>query len=171
MENDKPTNLKGDITELSTFLEVAEGKHAIISAIGLGPSRKTVTVYSEGIKQVHQAMEEKGVSRLVSVTGIGAGDSRGHGGFIHEKIMLPYVLGEDYADKTRQEELIRKTGFDWTIVRPGFLHDKSAATTYRVLEELDGVESGGIARADVAHFLISIVESNLYVRRTVLLSN
>lgn len=171
IENDKLTNLKGDITDISTFLEVVEGKHAIISAIGLSPSRKTITVYSDGIKQVHEAMEKKGVSRLVSVTGIGAGDSRGHGGFFHDKIMLPYVLGEDYADKTRQEEVIRKTVFDWTIVRPGFLHDKDAATTYRVLENLEGVEAGGIARADVAHFLISIVESNFYKHKTVLLSD
>lgn len=171
IENDRLTNLKGDITDSSTFLDVVEGKHAIISAIGLAPSRETITVYSEGIKQVHRAMEQKGVSRLVSVTGIGAGDSRGHGGFFHEKIMLPFVLAEDYADKTRQEEIIRKTSFDWTIVRPGFLHDKDAATEYRVLENLEGVEAGDIARADVAHFLISIVESSLYKQSTVLLSN
>lgn len=171
IENDKLTNLKGDITDISTFLEVVEGKHAIISAIGLSPSRETITIYSDGIKQVHEAMGKKGVSRLVSVTGIGAGDSRGHGGFFHDKIMLSYVLDEDYADKTRQEEAIRKTEFDWTIVRPGFLHDKDAVTTYRVVENLEGVEAGSIARADVAHFLISIVESNLYKHRTVLLSD
>ena len=66
-------------------------------------------------------MKKAGVKRLVCVTGIGAGDSKGHGGFLYDSIFLPFLLGTIYADKDRQELVIKASDVDWTIVRPGFL--------------------------------------------------
>lgn len=53
--------------------------------------------------------------------GIGAGDSKGHGGFFYDRIFYPLLLKAVYSDKDRQESLIRASNADWTIVRPGFL--------------------------------------------------
>ena len=46
------------------------------------------------------AMETQGVRRLVCITGIGAGDSRGHGGFLYDKIIFPWFTKETYAERT-----------------------------------------------------------------------
>jgi len=40
-----------------------------------------------------------------------------------------------------------------------------------VLDKTDGLVSGSISRADVAHFLLASVEQNSYVQQTVFLSN
>ena len=58
---------------------------------------------------------------LVVVTGMGAGESMGHGSFWFDRIFNPLPLKTIYAGKDRQEALIRQSGADLTIVRPGFL--------------------------------------------------
>lgn len=171
IEHENLSNLKGDITKRDSYDALIAGKDAVISTIGLKPSRDEITVYSEGMNNVLASMAEHGVARVLTITGIGAGDSKGHGGFFYDRILNPLLLKTDYADKTRQEVLLQNSDTDWTIVRPGFLTDEASEQRYRVLQNLDGVVSGDIARADVAHFLMATIEQETYIRKTVLLSN
>lgn len=171
IEHDNLNNLKGDITDSNTFNNLVGGKSAIISTIGLKPSSNDVTVYSQGIKNVLAAGKDAGTNRIVTVTGIGAGDSKGHGGIFYDRILNPLLLKTDYADKTRQEKILKSSDSQWTIVRPGFLVDEASEKAYRVLDKTDGLVSGSISRADVAHFLLASVEQNTYVQQTVFLSN
>lgn len=171
MEHENLTNLKGDITKRETYNDLIASKDSVISAIGLKPSRKPITVYSEGIKNVLAAMQEANVARVITVTGIGAGDSKGHGGFVYDRIVNPFMLKTDYEDKNRQEAILTASDSKWTIIRPGFLTDDAGARGYRVIRDMQGVISGDIARADVAHFILGIVEQDAYLRETVFLSN
>ena len=172
LEHANLNNLKGDITKIETFEEVFKTSDVVISSIGLGPGRKPVYVYSKGMQAVLDAMQQAPLNRVITVTGIGAGDSKGHGGFFYDKILNPLMLKEDYKDKTRQEELLKsQSDVDWTIVRPGFLTDDAAETSYRVIKSMEGFTSGNIARADVAHFLLALAEQDSYLQETVFLTN
>jgi hypothetical protein len=111
-------------------------------------------------------MKKKHIKRLVCITGIGAGDSRGHGGFTFDRIIRPLLLGTVYADKDRQEALIQKSGLDWVIVRPTELTSGKGRGTYRVLTDLTGYSGGKIARADVATFVVEQLTSDAYLRQT-----
>lgn len=162
---------KGDVTDPTTVDAAVDGKDAIIFTIGMGPTRKPVTAFSEGTQHVLDAMERRDVGQLVMVTGIGAGDSRGHGSAVYDFFVRPVLLKTVYEDKDRSEELIRESAVDWVIVRPGFLTDKPGTERYRVIQELDGVTAGDIARADVAHFMLSVVEDEEHWGETVLLSD
>ena len=42
------------------------------------------TLFSKATRILIDAMRAAGVRRLVTVTGMGAGDSRGHGGFLYD---------------------------------------------------------------------------------------
>jgi hypothetical protein len=44
------------------------------------------------------------VTRLIAVTGLGAGDSRGHGGFLYDALAFPLLLKRVY-DARGQESL------------------------------------------------------------------
>ena len=171
IEHPRLNNQKGDITKRDSFDHLFKDQDAIISAIGLKPTRKEIWVYSKGIGKVLAAMQDHSVDRVLSITGIGAGDSKGHGGFFYDKILNPLMLKTGYDDKTRQEEILVSSDTQWTIVRPGFFDDNAPKQQYRVIMELQGFTSGSIARADVAHFLLSAVEQNNYLRDTVFLSN
>jgi putative NADH-flavin reductase len=165
------TVLKGDVLDAESITDAISQNAIIISTIGMGPTRDPVNVFSEGMKNTLAIMNTTNKSRLITVTGIGAGDSNGHGGFFYDKVMLPLMLKTIYDDKDIQEALIKKSPTDWTIVRPGFLTDNPVENSYYVLDNLDGVQSGEISRADVAHFIIGAFEQGLYINETVFLTN
>ncbi|MFT5137217.1 MAG: putative NADH-flavin reductase [Arenicella sp.] len=171
IEHENLLNLKGDITDRSSFNHLFVGKSAIISTIGLKPNSKEVRVYSEGMTNVLAAASDAAVNRILTITGIGAGDSKGHGGIFYDRMLNPLLLKADYADKTRQENILKSSDSSWTIVRPGFLIDAASSKDYRVLNKTEGLVSGSISRADVAHFLMAALEYDSHVRETVFLSN
>jgi hypothetical protein len=58
---------------------------------------------------------------------------------------------------------------DWTIVRPGGLTDGPRTGDYLHGTDVD-VEAAPITRADVADFLLRVLERNLYVREAPLVT-
>lgn len=163
--------VKGDILDADSVARVMAGQDAVCCTIGIKLPWPPVTVFSEGTGNLLQAMKKTGVRRLICVTGIGAGDSRGHGGFLYDYLILPVLFRTVYADKDRQEALIKASDVDWTIVRPGFLTNGPLTKNYRTLTDMTGVTAGRISRADVAHFFLQELESRQYLRQTPLLTS
>ncbi len=162
--------IEGDILDAGKVSQAVEGQDVVCTAIGIGPTRRPVSVFSEGIKHTIAAMKRHGVERLIAVTGIGAGDSVGHGGFLYDRIFNPLLLSTIYADKNREEQLIRESGLRWTIVRPGFLTNGPLKGSYRATDRLEGVRCGKISRADVAHFILGEAASGEWEGKTPLLT-
>ena len=106
---------------------------------------------------------------LIAVTGLGAGDSKGHCSFVYDNIMLPYILKRQYEDKDRQEAIIKSKISRWIIVRPGFLSDGERKGKYRAITEYTGKHGGRISRADVADFVLSQAVSPEYIGKTPML--
>ncbi len=162
--------LRGDILDADAVDSAVEGQHFVCITIGRGPTRKPVSLFSEGTKNVIAAMKRHSVSKLICVTGIGAGDSKGHGGFLYNKIINPLLLKTIYEDKEIQEALVRDAQLEWMIVRPGFLTNGPRTERYRALTDLQGVKAGKISRADVAHFILTQLDSMTHLRKTPLLT-
>lgn len=162
--------VKGDILDLDSVALAMAGQDAVCCTIGVKAPWIRVTVFSEGTRNLLQAMKKTGVRRLICVTGIGAGDSRGHGGLLYDRFFYPLLLWPIYADKDRQEALIRASDVDWTIVRPGFLTNGPLTRHYRMLTDMVGVTAGRVSRADVADFMLKELETNQYLRQTPLLT-
>ena len=169
-DDDRLRVLQGDINDADTVDEAIKGQQAVCVTIGRGPTRKPVSLFSEGTKNVIAAMMHYSVRKLICVTGIGAGDSKGHGGFLYDKIVHPILLKTIYEDKNIQEDLVKESGLEWVIVRPGFLTNGPLSGKYRVLTDLLGVKAGKISRADVAHFILTQLHSMTHVRQTPLLT-
>jgi putative NADH-flavin reductase len=147
-----------------------DGVDAVIQALGVafGPEAvlRGTTLFSKSTRVIVDAMRARGVKRLLAVTGFGAGDSRGHGGLLYDAFLFPLVLKRVYDDKDVQEQMIRASGLDWTIVRPGVLGSGKATGRYRVLTDPATWRAGYIARADVADFLAKEVTARGYVGKT-----
>jgi len=145
------------------------GADAVITALGTPPTLSPVKLFSDSSRIVTQSMADHGVQRLIAVTGIGAGDSRGTGGFIYAQFFQPIFLGTIYDDKTREEAIIRESDIAWTIVRPGFLTRFPAKGRYRVLTDPEDWEGGFITRGDVADFLVKQIDDKSCIHMTPLL--
>jgi putative NADH-flavin reductase len=123
----------GDILNTSDVDSLMAGQDAVICPLGTGLTFKHVTLFSNGTQHLLDAMLKHAVRRIVCITGIGFGDSRGHGGFFYDRVVEPTVLHTIYEDKNRQEALLRHSDRDWIIVRPGMLTNDEATGKYWVL--------------------------------------
>jgi putative NADH-flavin reductase len=170
VSHDRLRVIKGDIRNREAVISAVEDQDAVCITIGIHPTRKPVTVFSEGAKNVIEALTHSAANHLICVTGIGAGDSKNHGGFFYDRIFNPLLLKTIYEDKERQEALVRNSNLEWVIVRPGFLTNGPFTGTYRVLVDLEGISAGKISRADVAHFILSEIKERTYLLKTPLLT-
>ena len=169
-QHDRLRVVQGDILDLGAVQRAMAEQEAVCVTIGIGITWKPVTVFSQGTRNVLEAMLQQGVRRLICITGIGAGDSKGHGGFLYDRLFNPLLLKAIYEDKDRQEALIRASDTDWTIVRPGFLTNGPLTKKYRVITDLTGITAGKISRADVAHFILEELATNRYLGQAPLLT-
>jgi len=169
------TPVQGSIVDRGVAERAVSGADAVAWCVGvktLGPAAlRTVTVFSEGTRRTIEAMKGAGVSRLAVITGIGAGESRGHGGFLYDWIGLPLLVGAIYADKDRQEAIVKASELDWTIIRPALLTNGPRTGTYRILTDLSGVRGGRISRADCADCLMRAVTEGAWSRKAILITD
>jgi putative NADH-flavin reductase len=129
-----------------------------------------VTLLSTATRALTSAMQIEQVSRLVCITGMGAGNSVGHGGFLFDTLIFPLLLRKVYADKDRQEAIVRDSGLDWVLVRPSVLNNKSGRETIRALTDLSDFHGGSISREDVARFVLDQVRDDAWLHRTPLIT-
>jgi putative NADH-flavin reductase len=162
--------VSGDIRNQASVETAIAGQDAVCVCIGVSPTFRSVDVFSKGMTSVLAAMQKASDMKIVSVSGIGAGDSRGHGGFIYDWIVQPLLLRTIYEDKDRQEALLKASGADWMIVRPGMLTNGPETRRYKVLTDLTGVTAGKISRADVADFILNQLADPTYFKQTPLLT-
>jgi putative NADH-flavin reductase len=164
------TRIPGDVGDPAAVDAAVRDHDAVVCVLGARPTRRPVSVFSDGTAHLVAAMSAHGVRRIICVTGIGCGDSRGHGGFLYDRIVLPLVLRTIYEDKDRQENILRTSGLDWIIVRPAFLTDGPASSNFLALNDLDGVRAGRISRADVAMFIVRQLTDGRFLHQTPLLT-
>ena len=162
--------MRADVTDGASIAAAVRGQDMVISSLGSKLSRKPTNLFSFGTRNILIAMNDAGVRRLICITGIGAGDSKGHGGFFYDRIIQPLLLNEIYKDKDRQEDLIRKSGLDWIIVRPGALTNSARTERVRALTDLTGITVGKVSRADVAWFILTHLSDEKLIRSTITLT-
>ena len=165
--------ISGDALDSGTIRNAVEGVDAVIQTLGVDISLQAIfertTLFSRSTRILVDAMKAAGVKRLIAVTGLGAGDSRGHGGLLYDAVVFPLFLKRVYDDKDVQEWVIRSSGLDWSIVRPGILNNGPATNRYRILTMPEEWRFGIISRADVADFLVRQVEDRALIGKTPLL--
>ncbi|MBF6437412.1 NAD(P)-dependent oxidoreductase [Nocardia cyriacigeorgica] len=161
--------LEGDVLDPAAVEGAVAGQDAVL--ISLGNGRKGV-VRAEGTRTVIEAMRRNGVKRLICQSTLGVGDSRPNLNFLWKYILFGLVLRPAYNDHVRQEEYVRASDLDWTIVRPSAFTDGPATGTYR--QGFAGDEAGlslKISRADIADFMLDQLTDRTYLHRAVGISN
>lgn len=160
----------GDALDKDAVADALQGCEAVVQTLGVAMGLDTIiggtTLFSRATRILVDLMRERGPRRLIAVTGLGAGDSRGHFGILYDGLMFPVVLKRMYDDKDVQERIIRDSGLDWTIARPGILVSGPVTGRYRALNNPSDWEFKTIARADVARFLADELRDGRFIRQT-----
>jgi putative NADH-flavin reductase len=166
---DRITVVGGDVLDPAAVARVVAGSEVVISALGIGMHRHATTVYSQGTRNIVDAMRTEGTGRLlvVSTTSLEIPSPKQFAEWVLAKFLLHRILAKPYADMALMEERVRASDVDWTLVRAARLTKGGLTGTYRtsVDRKLRGCWS--ISRADVAHYLLMHVGDAKTFRHTI----
>jgi len=157
-----PTAVAGDVLDQSAVDRCVEGVDAVICILGTRPG--TEPVEDRGTAHIIDAMQRLGPRRLVAVTSLGVGDSAEQIPLLF-RVVMNLTMKRIFQAKEAQERLIRDSGLDWTIVRPGGLTDGPRTGSYRSGTGKD-IKATRISRADVAEFVLAQLDDPAYLHRT-----
>jgi len=161
----------GDALSAEEVAAAVAGHDAVIITLGAGMSRKS-RIRSVGTLNVIQGMQRHGVKRLICQSTLGAHESWSNLNFFWKRIMFGGLLRPVFKDHELQESLVRASGLEWTIVRPGAFTDGPATGSF--IEDVAPDESKlklKIARADIANFLTRQLNDLTYRNRAVGITN
>jgi len=175
IQNPGLDRVAGNALDSSAIRSNLDGVDVVVQTLGGDVAPRSIfertTLFSQSTRIIVDAMKAAGVKRLIAVTGLGAGNSRGHGGIIYDSVVFPLLLKRVYDDKDVQEWIIKSSGLDWTIVRPGLLTNRPATGHYRILTAAEDWRFGTISRADVADFIVRQIDDRKLIGTTPLLIN
>ncbi|MDA7423883.1 NAD(P)-dependent oxidoreductase [Thalassococcus lentus] len=153
----------GDATRAADLEKALQGVDAVVMALGIRETVamlwKKVTLFSDATAALVPLMERDGPSRLICITGIGAGDSAQSLSSV-ERVGHKIVFSQPYRDKTKQEQIIKESALRWTLVRPTVLTNNKASGKYRVLTDPKDWRMGMISRADVADYVLKALRDD-----------
>lgn len=142
----------GDVMDPVSVENAIQGHDAVLCSIGAG---RKGNVRAEGTRNIINAMEKLGIRRLICQSSLGVGDSRGNLNVFWKYIMFGLLLRPAYKDHVRQEDYVRQSKLDWTIVRPAAFTDGALTGLYRHgFSNTDKTTKLEISRSDVADFML-----------------
>jgi putative NADH-flavin reductase len=154
-----------DPTDATALRALVAGQEAVIIALGATPGRRTM-LFSDVTAKLIPTMQTQGVRRLVAITGVGAGDTRGHGGLLYDWFIYPLFTRPLYEDKNRQEELVRQSALDWVLVRPAPSKADAGPTPFQVITEVrPETRLRRITREEVADFVLDQLDHDCYLHK------
>jgi uncharacterized protein YbjT (DUF2867 family) len=125
---------------------------------------------SRSIQNALQAMAVNGSKRIISLSALGAGESKKKMPFIFKVFIASSNLRYAYRDHTRQEALLAKSDSNWTVIRLPVLTEEPGEFEILVNKN-DGVKlNRDINREAVARFILSILDDAQYYRKIVAIS-
>jgi uncharacterized protein YbjT (DUF2867 family) len=160
------------------------GADAVLS--GLGPrSRSEAGVASRGTRAIVQAMRATGVRRIVVVSAAPVATIPSPGrphpprhdpgeGFVTRHLATPLVravLRDVYADLALMEDVLRDSDLDWTAVRPPRLTDRPPTGRYRTASGRNLRRGLFVARADVAHLMLRVLDQPATIGQAIGVAN
>lgn len=167
----------GDVLNAAQVAAAVKGHDAVLCTLGLGtrlaigpPVAPRSYVLTKGIANIIAGMESHHVSRLMVVTAIGSGES------VRDcKPLLRFAMRSGlrwlFAQKDRQEEAVRRSNLDWTIVRPTALTNGPGGKSARPYQKIRAGLFSHISRSDVAGFLLDQLVPDQFRRQAIIISN
>jgi putative NADH-flavin reductase len=161
-----------DVMDPTSISQAVEDADAVISALGPRGTGPT-TVILDSVHSIIAAMDKTGSRRFVEVSGSIVADE---GESLYMRYLVKPLARRTFlrhvcADMRAGETEIRSSDLDWTIVRPPSLNDKQATGSYRTAIDQNLPHGFSISRADLAAYMLALVDDPASVHRHVAIAN
>ncbi|MEU6881977.1 NAD(P)H-binding protein [Streptomyces sp. NPDC046712] len=159
---------RADLTDPDTLRGAVAGKDAVLSGLG-ARGRSDAGVATKLTRSVLAAMDAEGVRRLLVVSAAPLGPTP-DGQTVLDKAVLAIinsVLKDIYDDLRVMEHDLAASATDWTSVRPPKLTNKPLTGRYRSVVGGNPPRGRSLARADVAHAMLAMIDDPATVKQGV----
>ncbi|MFF8956272.1 NAD(P)-dependent oxidoreductase [Streptomyces sp. NPDC014894] len=160
--------VEADPSRSESLYEAVDGRDAVLSGLGARKS-SDAGITTRLTRSVLSAMAARGTRRLlvVSAAPLGRAPADEPLGDRAAAVLVGVVFRKVYADLRTMEAELERSSADWTSVRPPRLTNDPATGVYRT--EIGGNPRSArtIARADVAHAMLALVDDPASVRKAV----
>ena len=159
--------IEGDVLDGAVLESAIAGQDAVLDALGGHTPWKETTLETNAARSIISGMQRHGVKRLLVVSAMGVSGTEDLVPSWYERLIMPTLLRGVMHDKQQMEPVVEASGLDWTLVRPGHLVDGEATGAVHLFKPGSGETAHKITRADLAGFLLDLLESGQYVREAV----
>jgi uncharacterized protein YbjT (DUF2867 family) len=163
--------IQGNATVSSEVKKALSGVDAVIHCLGIGGTGTGVatTVVSDSVKVVLNHMRQQGISRIICMSNVGAGQS---GTWFYKEVVLQFFLRwlkPIVDDKNEMELALANSSAEWTSVRlPNIV--AGARKPIRLSEDGAGIRYS-ITVDSVAAFLLDQLSDSRWLRKAPSISN
>ncbi len=155
-----------------TLADAMRDCDAILSALNISRMsdfpwsklRTSKDFLSASMKHIIEAATENDVKRIVITTAWGVAETQKDIPFWFSWLIKNSNIRYPYYDHERQEQILKSSDMDWTIVRPVGLTDSAKVRDVKVSLNNQPKPSLTISRRNVALFMLEALEKNLYIR-------
>ncbi len=165
-------------TDKSQLTQVAAGCAAIVNALNLSRTsdfpwaslRTPKDFLSQTMENSIEVCRELGIRRMLITSAWGVDETRKEIPAWFRWLIEHSNIQYAYEEHARQEEMLRKTDLEWTIVRPAGLTNTAKTQKLQVSLNNQPKPKLTISRLSVATFLLDALEKQLFIRKCPTLS-
>ncbi|MGW1063067.1 NAD(P)-dependent oxidoreductase [Streptomyces aureus] len=160
--------VRADLADPGPLRPAVAGRDAVLSGLG-ARSRKDAGVAARLTRTVLAAMEAEQTRRLLVVSAAPVGPAAQDDTLLDRAMLrlISALLKDVYADLREMEGALAASATDWTAVRPPRLQDKPLTGSYRTVVGGSPPRGRFIARADVAHAMLAMIDDPATVKQGV----
>jgi uncharacterized protein len=164
IKNENLTIIQGNVLNKDDIIRAMHRIDVVISALNTDGT----STLSESMPLIIEAMENEGITRIITIGTAGILQSRATPNF------LRYQSSESRRKSTRSAEehhkvydMLKQSTLEWTIVCPTYLPDGERVGNYRI--DTDFLPEGGaeISVQDTAEFAFQQIKASDYIKSRV----
>lgn len=168
--------VKADIFSVDSLKAHFKGQDVVISCLGFPASFFSgVTGYTMSMAAVVSAMRETRVNRVITMTSWYTDPNSGTQSSYFIRFLLLPLIRSVLTNMYEMEHFLKKTeDINWTVVRPPGLKNLPATAQeflthegYFVPDSNNQPARSAVGRGDVARFMLSLLNSNAWVKQGV----
>ncbi len=164
----------GDVYDRKSLDAVLTGAEIVISMVGprVDPMKEVppMDLFTTGTRNIIEAMKSQGNRRLLVASSIGVENE------------FPSVKPDEmkepgkmwlwnsrhlYSDMLAMEDIVRASGLDWVIFRPGFMVEEPMRNDLKLAVNENSPKQRMLTYADFGRFVLDQVAGNDYLSKTV----
>jgi uncharacterized protein len=164
INNENLTIIQGNVLNKDDIIHAIHGIDVVISALNTDGS----TTLSVSMPLIIEAMEKKGIQRIITVGTAGILQSRTTPNSLrYQSIESKRKSVRAAKEHHKVYEMLKQSTLEWTIVCPTYLPDRESVGKYRV--ERDFLPEGGfeISVPETAEFTYYQIKSSDYIKSRV----